>query len=237
MKKLLLISGALLALCASSAFAAGQIHLAIGDCGGAGTISNTCLNNSGNNILVISMVSPIPSTQVIGFEAIVDIAQGGALSDWWRFDAAGCRNGRLSSNSDFSIAITVCADPFASAGIGGQGISYPGVGSGLVPANSERVDVYAAVDATTPMSIDNVTEASLFHIVIGHQASTGTGSCGGCATPTSLYLNDVLIGQEPGVGDVHSSGDGSGQGCSYNGGNTPTPTKSSSWGSIKALYR
>jgi hypothetical protein len=87
------------------------------------------------------------------------------------------------------------------------------------------------------MSIDNVTEASLFHITIGHQSTAGTGACGGCATPTSMYLNDVLIGQEPGVGDVHSSGDGSGQGCSYNGGNTPTPTKSSSWGSIKALYR
>jgi hypothetical protein len=235
MKKLLLITGALLALTASLASANGQIHLALNDCGGAATLTNACTANTGSLILVGSFTSDQASSQVIAVESIVDVAQGGTLSDWWRVDPAGCRAGKITAS--FAFPTTVCNDLFAGAALGGLGILYPGTGSGLVPANSERIDIYCAVDATTPLTIDTGTENTIFNMAIARAGTLGSGACGGCNAPTSMYLNDVAVGQEPGFPTFHESGDGSGQGCSYNGGNTPTPTKSSSWGSIKALYR
>jgi hypothetical protein len=235
MKKLLLITGALLALTASLASANGQIHIAVGDCGGAATISNPCTGNTGSIILVGSFVSDQASSQVIAVESIVDIAQGGTLSDWWRVDPAGCRAGKITAN--FAFPSTLCNDLFGGAALGGLGILYPGTGSSLIPANSERVDIYCAVDASTPLTIDTATENSIFNMAISRVGTLGTGACTGCSTPTSMYLNDVAVGQEPGFPTFHDSGDGNGQGCGYNGGNTVTPTKSSSWGSIKALYR
>jgi hypothetical protein len=235
MKKLLLISGVLLAFCASSAMANGQIHLAVNDCGGAAAINNACTTNSGSFILVGSFVSDQASSQVIAIESIVDLAQAGAVSDWWRVDPAGCRAGKITAS--FAFPTTVCNDLFAGAALGGLGILYPGTGSGLIPTNSERIDIYCAVDATTPLTIDTATENTIFNMAIARAGTLGGAACGGCGTGTALYLNDVAVGQEPGSPTFHDSGDGNGQSCSYNGGNTPTPTKSSSWGSIKALYR
>ena len=235
MKKLLLISGVLLAFTASLASANGQIHLAVGDCGGPSTLSNPCNQNSGSFVLLGSFVSDFASNQVIGVESIVDVAQASTLSAWWRTDAAGCRAGRISS--DFSLGSSACFDLFAGAASGGQGVSYPGTASTLIPANSERFDIFCAVDAATPLTIDTSTENAIFHFNISRIGTLGPTACGGCAVPTNICLNDVLVAQEPGHGDVHESGDGNGQCVSYNGGNTPTPTKSSSWGSIKTLYR
>ena len=235
MKKLLLISGVLLAFCASSAMANGQIHLGLNDCSGSAVINNACTANSGSLILVGSFVSDQASSQVIAVESIVDIAQGSTLSDWWRVDPAGCRAGRITAS--FAFATTACNDLFGGAALGGLGVLYPSTATGLIPTNSERVDIYCAVDATTPLTIDTATENTIFNMAISRVGTLGSGACGGCGSPTSLYLNDVAIGQEPGSPTFHESGDGNGQSCSYNGGNTATPAKSTSWGAIKSLYR
>ena len=226
-----------LMLLAPAARAQGLIHLAVGDCGGAATITNDCTTNSGADVLVISMVSPVASSQVVGFEAIVNLTQAGVLSDWWRFDSAGCQFGRLTSDADFQLSGTLCNDVFGGLGLGNIVAIYPGPGSNMIPANSERLDVFAAVDALRPMTVDASTENSLFHLVIHHLGTLGPGACAGCLTPTALAVDDILIGQEPGVGDVRVNGDGSGQYVSYNGGNTPTPVRSTTWGAIKSLYR
>jgi hypothetical protein len=235
MKKLLLITGALVALTASSAFAAGQIHLAFGDCGSFGTsaLNNTC-TNAGAVSIFGSVVPPGPINQFVAMEGIVDASQSGVLSDWWRGDAAGCRNGKMSGSFNF-LALFNCTDPWAGAALGSLFVIYPGTGSTLIPANSERFDIYCAVGTETP--IDNTQEYYMFNISI---AKSGTvGGCAGCNTPTSLYFNDLVLGQTAGApgGNSDLSGDGAGQSCGYNGGNQPTPTSSKSWGSIKALYR
>lgn len=235
MKKLLLISGVLLAFTASLASANGQLHLAVGDCGGAATLTNACTVNTGQLTLCGSFVSDQASTQVIAIESIVDVGQAGVLSDWWRTDAAGCRAGRISS--DLALGASACLDIFAGAGTPGQGVFYPGLASTLVPANSERFDIFAAVDANFPLTIDNVTEMSIFHLNISRIGTLGASACGGCNAPTTLYLNDVAVGQEPGSPTFHCSGDGAGQGVGYNGGGGVTPAKSTSWGAIKSLYR
>lgn len=237
MKKLLLITGALLALTASSALAAGQIHLAVADCGANGTtsVSNTCTSNTGAVTLVGSMVSPQATSQCIGLESIVDAAQGGVLSPWFQVQPGGCRDGKVSTNFDFTAGPFNCNDLFAGAASGGMGIFYPDPSGALIPANSIRFDTFCAVSSLTPLTLDTSTENYIFKLTI---SKTGTvGGCTGCNTPTSFYLNNVEITQSPGLPLIEATGDGSGQGCGYNGGNISTPTKNTSWGSIKALYR
>jgi hypothetical protein len=234
MKKLLLISGALLAFTASAA-SAQQLHLAVTDCGanGQATLVNNC-NNTGLLILVGSVVPPAGLNHFVAMEGIVDAAQAGTLSDWWRGDAAGCRNGRMSGSFDF-LSLFNCSDPWGGAALGSLFIIYPGTGSTLIPANSERFDIYCAIG--TEDVLDPSTEYYMFKIQI--QKAATVGGCAGCNTPTSLYFNDLVLGQTAGSpgGNPDLAGDGNGQGVGYNGGNTSTPTSTKSWGAIKALYR
>ncbi|TMQ69683.1 MAG: hypothetical protein E6K80_10900 [Candidatus Eisenbacteria bacterium] len=75
-------------------------------------------------------------------------------------------------------------------------------------------------------------------------ATTGTGSCSGCGLDACLVLNSMWVRRVPGApgGDVFVSAaapdggnmatwQGSGADCAA------VPTKPSSWGRIKALYR
>jgi hypothetical protein len=235
MKKLLLITGALVALTASSAFAAGQIHLANTDCGafGTATLVNNC-NNTGLLTIVGSVVPPSTLDQFVAMEGIVDASQASTLSDWWRGDAAGCRNGRMSGSFDF-LSLFNCTDPWGGAALGSLFIIYPGTGSTLIPANSERFDIYCAIG--TEDVIDPSQEYYMFKIQI--QKAATVGGCAGCNTPTSLYFNDLVLGRTAGApgGNADLSGDGSGQGVGYNGGTLGTPTSTKSWGAIKSLYR
>jgi len=237
MKKLLLISGALLAFTASAA-SAQQIHLAFTDCGsfGAAALNNPCITNSGSIALIGSVIPPtVPLFDAM--EGIVDAAQAGVVSDWWRGDAAGCRNGALSGVFNFGALAGNCSDPFAGQALGSLFVIYPGTGSTLIPANSERFDIYCAIGTT--IAIDATAEWYMFEIQILRSKSVGMGACTGCNTPMAFYFNDLVLGQPAGSpgGNPDLGGNGSGQGCGYNGGNSPTPTESKSWGAIKALYR
>jgi hypothetical protein len=225
MKKLVLITGALIALAASSA--AGQIHLAVDDCGGPSVLTNACNSNTGQIVMVVSMIFPFTTT-VGGFEAVINLAQSSTLSDWMRLDDGGCRNGSLVTNCDFTVTGTACKDVFAGQGACSVLVYYPDWSAVLIPRNSERLDISGS--SGTPMAVDEGSECSLFHIVISMAGTVG-GPCGGCNTPTSFFLNQVSTPNNL------FTGDGSGQSVSYNGGNLSTPAQSKTWGAVKALYR
>ena len=170
-------------------------------------------------------------------EGIVDIAQANAtLSPWWQAQSGGCRDGRITGNFDFTGGPFSCFDFFSGLATGSLFYIYPGTGSTLSPAGSARIDIYCSLAENQAAPIDNTTEYYMFKITISKLGTVG--GCAGCADPTSLFFNDLLLGQPPADQlNLDLSGDGQGQGCSYNGGNTPTPAKNTSWGSIKALYR
>jgi hypothetical protein len=251
MKKMLLISGALLAIMATSAMAAGHLGLHLNDCAptNSHTITNTC-TNTGTIILCASVLPPANVDHFNSMEFVIDVAQAGAgpITPWWNMDGAtGCvgRTGVLTASFDFTAVDTngnptlvACTDPWAGAASGGAGIVLPSTGTGVGPA-SARITGVGAIAGELPLSSANPTDYYMFFLRIGKAASAGSTPCTGCSTPTNIVLNNIKLGQPAGSlggGDVSGDG-GADQQCSYNGGNQPTAAKNTSWGSIKALYR
>jgi hypothetical protein len=249
MKKMLLISGALLAVMATSAMANGLLGLHVNDCNGVSVINNNCATNTGAVVLVASVQPPAAVPQFQAVEFVIDCAQAGAgpISAWWNMDpGTGCasRVASLTTSFDFTTldangnpVYTACSDPWGGAASGGIGIVLPSTGTGIGPA-SARITGVGAIAGQSPL-LAGPTEYYMMFVKINKAGQlSSAATCGGCLTATNIVLNNIKLIQPAGVGDTNVSGDGSArQQCSYNGGNTPTEAKKTSWGSIKALYR
>jgi parallel beta-helix repeat protein len=245
MKKTLLMT-AIMALVASAAFASGgSLGLHLNDCNGSAVSNNACTGNAGGITLVGTCNPLAASPRMVSTEVVLDLSNGSVgLSDWWRLDGGGlggCRNA-LTASEDFTTldingapVYTACDDYWAGTGSGAVAFIYPS--PGLSNGGSGRIALVAA--SAFEKALTGGVNHYLFRVAINKSASIGAGSCGGCSDPVHIYLNNVKLLQPFGAagGDVDVTGDGTGQDISYNGGNAPTPTQHSSWGSIKALYR
>jgi len=232
-----------LVLSASSVCAGGGFNLSWDDCGSAGTLQKNfaCDTNLGADVLYASVVAPVPVGQLTAVEMALYLrTDQPALSPWWHFETGGCRAGSQPPALGFSLdftANTACTDPWF--GLGAAGGTIFEVGPYVF--GQARFRAVAAIPGTTP--IDNTTEYYLCKIVIGHQR---TLTCAGCAGGACIVLQTATLVQPVGVGDIvvnnplsrgfvvwQSGNDGSGRSCP--GG--PVPTRASTWGSIKAMYR
>ena len=240
MKRVLLLAGAMLALTSSLAFAVGDINLGWNDCAmpyGVGTsdIANNC-NNTGALTLVASFAPPVDMAEFNGHAGVVDIQVAAAsLDNWWHMETGGCRAGRMSGSFDFVAGPFSCFDVWAGGASGG-------INLGLVGSNRLRVRTVCAVPGVAPILADG-TEYYVFKLTISKLQSAGTGSCAGCTDPACIVFNNLLLTQPAGVGDytlttgpaqyaTYKAGTGVTGGCP-----AATPTRSGTWGSVKALYR
>jgi len=241
MKKILLMTGALLALTAGLAMAQGDINLGWSDCPapyGVGTtnISPACTSNTGANILVGSFSAPADMAELNGHLAVVDLQVAAATLDaWWHVETGGCRVGRMTGSFDFTSGPFSCGDVWA-------GLASGGINIATIGTNRLRIKTVCAVAGVAPVAADGA-EWYVFKLTIGNQQSVGTGSCAGCTDPACIVFNNLLLTQPAGVGDyVLTSGPlqyatwrlGTGVvgGCPE-----ATPTRKGTWGSVKALYR
>jgi hypothetical protein len=85
-----------------------------------------------------------------------------------------------------------------------------------------------------PVRADPGHEYYLFKLIISRGATVG--GCAGCDVPTILDFFYTALAQPSGApgGNFCVLGQGSGEAVSYNA--SATPTRSPSWGAIKALY-
>jgi hypothetical protein len=252
MKKTLLICGALLALTASAAFAAGDINLGQNDCAPIGVVNATlnCAVNTGAPIVLVGSYMPSAIlTQFVGLSAVVDLQTNQAvLSPWWSFSAGGCRNTvgppavhGLSTSFDFTSGPFTCTDFFAGQALGASQYDTPSPGIGT--PNSARLRIAGA--QAVGGEVDPGTEYYGFKVTINKTATVGTPVCPGCTDAVCIVFNQITLGSTAvsGVKDqVITSGPQ--QYCTVNGGvagaqlcPSSTPTKNGTWGQIKALYR
>ena len=249
MKKTILLCGALLALSATVASAAG-VNLAWLRCfgEGSGTQNRTfaCASNTGSNLAVGSFIAPAGTQGVSGNEVVIDLqSQGTVLPAWWQLRGTGqCRGvgtPALSVNFVANGADAVCIDEFGGGGAGGIGAYTVGYGGAL---NRARLTMAIATAAPAPLDAD--VEYFAFNMIITNTKSVGTGSCAGCSIPVCIVLNSIKLTQGVGVGDFTlsqpgdpSSNDIAWQGGAIGGPGCPaaTPTKNATWGSVKSLYR
>lgn len=257
MKKLLIVS-ALLAVTASTAMAQGGINLSWNDCGsnGLSNLTFACNSNTGAPFTMIaSCIAPVPLPQFLGVSARIDIRNGGStqtpgnLADWWAHGTGLCRGATaLSANFDFVSGPFTCLDWAGGTAAGGSlyqvGGIIPPQGGGLAGPDVATLLVQCAIPAGTEVAVDEVTELYAFKVNVTRAKTTGTGNCTGCNTPACIVLNNIQMFQpleqnnDPILNSPINSNFVSWQALP----SSPpcpeaTPTRSSSWGQVKSLYR
>lgn len=237
MLRRLLSAAALLALLASAAHAQGGINLYWNSCQGAPARTFACNTNSGNSFVFGSFVAPYGVTAMSANEIVIDVLSSNvAIPQWWELKNAGaCRPNALSVSFDATTDVSGnCADYWQGQAVGGIG-AYQ-----VLSPFKRRIIAVGAVPPSAVGPLEAGTEYFSFRIAINHSASTGSGSCAGCLEPVCLVLNSIKLTQPVGVGDFLLYTPAVNNCVSWQGGLPQccfVPTRSRTWGSVKALYR
>jgi len=243
MKKIALMAGLLLVVGASMASAAG-INLSWNDCGLAGTQNATfaCNANTGLNTAVASYDPPTGINEFLGISSQVDVTTDAAtLPDWWQHGGTFCRGTTgLAISFDFTSGPFTCFDFFGGQAAGG--FAYD-VGYGSPARGRLRIQCAVPFDSRAPINAG--TEYYAFKMNLLRAKTTGTGSCAGCTNPACIVLNEIQLFQPPEAANDPKLTNpidrlfvtwqvpaGGPPGCPQS-----TPTKSSTWGQVKSLYR
>lgn len=243
--------------------AAAGVSLRWDNCTSDGGVANktfACDTNTGSERLVMSFVLGSDMVQVSGTEIRLFIVPASAtLPSWWEFKNAGtCRTTALTLSFAPPSGVT-CAD-------WSNGIVSGGIGSytnSLIPApNGVQLLLAAAVPPTALADLFADQEYLAGTLVISHAKTVGAGACGGCDQPVCIVLdrlnvttpvlanNVFLFGPAFGAGGdfahwQNGQETNTGTTCGQNSGCShqfscqlsSTPTRASTWGAVKALYR
>jgi len=248
-----LLGFALLAAAPAHAASGPGVNLSWSRCQGDGGVQNAtfaCDTNTGQEVLVGSLVLPAPLAQVSGNEVSIDlISQDDPLPLWWDFKSPGtCRLNSLHFNTTADASDVICVDWAAGNSMGGIGAyttgTPPSMGNidpSLAPRH-RRCVMALAVPPDQLVDLQGDTEYFSFNLVIDHAKTVGTGACGGCSGSVCLVLqmidvttpvlaNNIFMGNATTPGSNMARWQGNGVDCSL------VPVKNKTWGEVKALYR
>jgi len=211
----------------------GGIDLTWDDCGptGAKDKFSACFTDTTALKLYGSFVAPPGLDAVVGYQIRVGAQDVGNVP-WWDYSAGGCREGLWSLRANTPgtscnpVAFAQASNPTFVASPNG-GVVFGASASLLEPVAIPEGETFYAFTLTLRRPAPSV--------------------CDGCCSPTCL-LATLEFYQESGIVTLESdfTGAATWQGgvCGVreanslsSGGCLPTPTKSSTWGSIKVLYR
>jgi hypothetical protein len=240
MKKTLLLAGVLLALTASTAMAAGVSvswgNYCWGDAGSSSNMTWACNSNTNNNIrMTVSFKLDAAMPNFVGAGVYMEgMTESVEVPDWWKMgevSTGDCRAGLISTASDYSVlAAPNCLNSF--------GDNTPSGGVGLYSWNGNLTHVNAAWATAAENSLD--ADVEYFVVQFRISASKTVGTCTGClipaiwglyevdvATPTTeVHLKDAFTG-----GNQCLTWQSSTLGCGL------VPSRNTTWGQIKSLYR
>lgn len=242
MKKLLLLSAAFLLFGASMASAAAPgMNLGWANCGTTSTSANynfTCDDNTLTRNLVMSYRLDQGFADFVGVSIAMEYVIGDpGTPAWFEFGAGGCREGSFAPISVGTVA--GCTNSYSGANQAG------GFVTDVLGPNRYRVRADWARDNPAPVTAGTLYSALVMQLnTVGSWDEGFGGECPGCGTPACFVLQAVEIytSSIPGIAanltsaDVRNwatyQGGGFGAGCPGE-----TPSKSATWGSVKALYR
>jgi len=193
--------------------------------------------------------------QVIGTEIYMKLAADGAsLPAWWQFANGTCRQSALSMVFLVPASDVACVDWASGQSQGGIGayctVTSLSCGSPPAGANVAFIKAVHAVRSELATDLTGGIEYYDFTLNISNAKTVGAGSCAGCSTPVCIVLNGIRVVDS---GDLHSrflntpASPGS-EYVTWQGGGSPevggvigcpaaTPTRRSTWGAVKTLYR
>jgi hypothetical protein len=236
---------ALLACAAVPAFAQfpidvpGQLALAWGDCmpAGAPYVIVDCQDPAGSDALYASLMSGVPITGVIADLGIIDVTAGvdpAALPPYWDFHVGGCSGAaNIVFSADFS-AVSACVDMWA--GLGATGGQFGGESGPTPDGNRARIKWTTVVSPELHFDMPAGPELYIERVTFRH---TALPNCAGCQEPVCFVYNEELISDIAGNSWRFTN-------PGYASANAPpaalncpgsTPTRSNTWGGVKALYK
>jgi len=241
MKKTLLFAGLFLALTASVAMAAGVSvswkNFCWGETGSASNLTWTCATNTNVNIrMTTSFKLDTPMAEFVGVGVYMEgMTEAAAVPDWWKMSDGDCRSNLVTLSADGSVlgnaGADVCFDPWL--GLGGGGI-------GLYSWENNRMHVNAAYAVPVSVPLAAATEYFAVQFRIAAGKTTGTGSCAGCSIP-AIWAFNLLEVAEPLVSTWLDTPYAGGNQCitwqTSTLGCGLVPSRNTTWGQIKSLYR
>jgi hypothetical protein len=240
MKSALLTSLMAIAL-ASSAHAQGGINLAWNDCSLLGTsvVTFACNTNTGIQRLYVSFVPPAVMDHLQSTNGVIDIfSSQPTLAPWWNLSDpghAGCRNTGFDS-ADFTAGPFNCVDPWVGQAVSARGYSYMYNGA----PDRARLQFLTTM-AASEASVTTNEEYYCIKFSITYTNTVGTGACAGCLTSVCLMLQSLNLVQTQGNPSYVLTNPLVTQMVNFQpqqvAACTPVPSRNSTWGSVKALYR
>jgi hypothetical protein len=254
-KKLLVLSSALLMFAVSVA-SAQDVRLRWNNCFGVGTNAinkNYLCDGSLNGVPqrgVFSFTSPASMNEFVGIQGVLDFTTTEAqLPDWWRLGVGECREGNFNYPGSFTGVgnTTTCLNPWTGANTGG-GWAYYYQNKGDNPDTPTPWPGYGRIKFAFARDNSKVLVNGTHYVagVFSIDTFGDDGSCAGCALPACLVQNSVELYQVSGSPpqDIYYLSAGANSYITWQGGAVPgsgcpgsTPSKSKTWGSVKALYR
>jgi len=248
MKKILTLCGVLLALSTSAAFAAG-LDLTWKDCvleTSQQDINFTNCTTSGVATTTLRLYSvlkvPVPLPNFIAVQNTYDLQEQGAatLSGYWRFDASCNQSGLTIQDDPDPAGAGICAGETSPWGVGGGDgteniIAY---GSNFPTPGRGRLITAGNLDASTPFPLDIGINYYINTLLFN---TSQRATCPGCNNQVILVWNDAECAQNTGERTHISGPDKLGPCVQFNhapvGNCAATPTKKTTWGQLKSIYR
>lgn len=261
MKKMLLLTLGLLALGVTVASAQGTISLAYGVCRVAATLnaddfvwpnSNpNCTDplNTGSSAVMVSAwknAATIANFSLATTILDIQVGAGGGLSDFWTFDPGTCHEGGLSAAGGIGTGGAAlpanCGNPYGA--VSGQNNAFGSFSSPALGRIHWEND-HGKNTPTAALVVPAATGGYVGNVIsLGwDDAAVDGGTCAGCQDPACIVLNGVKVYNSNGILAADISGVTPGVKnfvTFYGGAGTcpgATPTKSATWGQVKALYR
>jgi hypothetical protein len=249
MKKLLLLTIALVAVSATAALAAAPgVNLSWANCATTAASGNKaipCDGAFGAPLQIQGTFRPnfnitytVAGTGFAGCSSVLDIGFNAPVPDYWKMQSGECN--ALAVLSTVNPAQTLpCAaaaifDPTYSGG--GYAASYP------TPTRI-RFRIDWATGAPTPPSIATGQLYPAFKMQFDPDNGVNAG-CAGCSMPACLVVNSIevfgFLATDDYVitaQDVRQFANWQGGAIGGNGCPAETPSENKTWGSVKALYR
>jgi hypothetical protein len=225
--------------CASAAHAS-SMRLSWSTCYGDGQVLNqdfACTDNSTPHVLVASFIPNMTSDTVNGNEIVIDIRTASeALPAWWMIKNAGsCRMGSLTVSPTPVSPNSVCLDEFGGYAIAALGAYLI---AGPYAYRQARIIAVIVVPVTELAHVDPTQEYFSLAFIIDSAHSTGSDACSGCTVAAEIMLNSIKL-TAGGADFDEFIGSSTGENYAlWQGGVIPrVPTRATTWGAIKALYR
>jgi hypothetical protein len=223
----------------------GNVQVAWNSCLGTGSaqsfVTFDCGNTSANYNLVGSfqVTNPLPNFITLGISMDVVLDNESSVAPFWHFESGGCNSGGIAADDNAPGSCTGFGTPWGPGGVSSDAL-ITAYQAGYSNPNYGRLLAAVARASDDPTNL--APAPSRYYGWTLQFFLDNAGTCAGCDLRASLRVNSLtLFDQNGGSGYLISpAAAGSAPCAAVNDGGSlcdPTPTKATSWGRLKSLYR